>query len=111
MLSDADLAWMRQNTEELISDHQVEIVIRRKTESGEETLPAQAVRVERLRAVAIKRDGDHTEESRARIVVVGSTTLDIQKNDRFNALGGLFRVTFVRPNTQVDTQAEAELIK
>ena len=44
-------------------------------------------------------------------LVVGLPGLDIQKDDRFNALGGLFRVTFVRPNLQVDTQAEAELIK
>jgi hypothetical protein len=103
---------MQQNTEQVISDHQVDIVIRRKDGGGNETtLDAQSVRVERTRSVSMKRDGANTEESRTRIVVVGSPSLDIQKDDRFNALGGLFRVTFVRPNTQADRQAEAELIK
>lgn len=112
MLNAADLAWMRQNTLEVMSDHQVSIVIRRgETPSTQQTLSAQSVRVERMGTGASKKDGAHSEESRTRILVVGGIDLNIAVNDRFNTLGGLYRVVFIRPNTQVDTQAEAELIE
>jgi hypothetical protein len=108
MLSDADFAWMRANTAEVMSDHLATITIRR----GSTTLPAQDVRVERLgQGSSMKVDRTHSEESRTRILVVGEVGLDIQKDDRFNWDGHLYRVLFLRPNTQVDTQAEAELIE
>ncbi len=107
MLNANDLAEMKASIEEVMTDHMVSILIRR----GEDELPAQNVRVERARSQSMRKEGEASEESRSRILVIGSTELDIQKDDRFNALDGLYRVTFVRPNRQVSIQAEAELIK
>ena len=109
MLSDADFAWMQANTAEVMSDHLATIDIRR--EKGTPPGP-QDVRVERSGgASSMKIDRTHSEESRTRILVVGEVGLDIQKDDRFNWDGHLYRVLFLRPNTQVDVQAEAELIE
>ncbi len=107
MLNMSDLEQMRATTAAVMSDHQVSITIRR----NDDTLAPQDVRVERARSQSMRKDGKASEESRTRILVVGATDLDIQKDDRFNALNGLYRVTFVRPNRQIDTQAEAELIE
>ena len=45
------------------------------------------------------------------VVILGDTTLDMAKEDRFTWQGDLYRVKFVRPNRQVCTQAEAEVIQ
>lgn len=108
MLSAADLAQMQADTLEIIEDNEVSIAIRR----GSSTLATQIVRVERIgRSRSRKVQGAASEESRVDILVVGETDLDIAKDDRFTIGGDLYQVTFVLPNRQVDTQAEAEMVR
>ncbi len=109
MLTAADLAKMKADVAALIGDNDVSLVLRRDVSGTTTTLAAQTVRVERTRSRGRQMNGEKSEEARAQIVVVGDTTLDIQKDDRFTLNGRLYRVTFIRPNTQISVQAEAEL--
>src|SRR5688572_1659088 len=108
MLTADDFARMRADMAEIIGDNQASIVIRR----GSETLAAQTVRVERAgRALGRRVQSGNSEETRGNIIVGGAVGLDIQKDDRFTHNGQAYRVTFVRPNTQMGVQAEAELMQ
>ena len=108
MLRPADLLRMQADRDQIIGDNSATITIRR----GSATLPAQVVRVERSGgARGRKVERPSSEESRGQITVFGTLALDIQKDDRFNYQSQLYRVQFVRPNTQQGIQAEAELIE
>ena len=107
MLTLADIQRMKADIAAVMGDNEVSITIRR----GPTTLAEQTVRIERTRSRARQLNGDKSEEARTQIVVMGDTTLDIQKDDRFTYNGGLYRVSFLRPNTQISVQAEAELIE
>ncbi len=109
MLTPADIAKMEADVAGLIDDNSVSIVLRRDVNGVSTTLDAQTVRVERTRSRGRQMNSNGSEEARGQIVVVGDTTLDIQKDDRFTLTGRLYRVTFIRPNTQICVQAEAEL--
>lgn len=108
MLSAADLARMAAEMAAIRADNEVSITLVR----AGSPLSAQSVRIERTGSGSgnrVTRPG--MEETRSGVVIAGSTTLDIQKDDRFSYGGLDYRVTFVRPNRQVDTQAEAELLQ
>ena len=111
MLTAADIARMQADVATLIGDNTASIVIRRDSGGSSTELAAQTVRIERTRSRARQLNSIKSEEGRTQIVVVGDTTLDIQKDDRFTYDGNLYRVSFVRPNTQINVQAEAELIE
>ena len=106
MLSAADWAAMTADLAAVRGDNPVSIVIRR----GETSLAAQTVRVARTGSTG-RTGGDHSEEFRARVVVMGAPTLDIQVEDRFTVSGVLYRVTMVRPNRKAATMADAELVE
>lgn len=106
MLTAADFARQQADMAEIIGDNETSIVIRR----GTTTLAAQTVRIERAgRALGRRVQSGQAEETRGNIIVGGEVGLDIQKDDRFTYNEQLYRVTFVRPNTQMGVQAEAEL--
>ena len=108
MIGDDDIAQMQQTLEQMRRDHEVEITIRR----GSTTLAPQPVRIARLGGQALTIDTLGGKEFRARVVVVGSTTLDIRPDDRFNDENGhLYRVIFVRPNRRAAVIAEAEMVE
>lgn len=108
MLDAGDLLKMRADLAEIIGDNSSSIVLLRHGA----TRPAQTVRVEqRGRQGSRRLETPSAEESRSSIVVAGDTTLDIQKDDTFTLNGQLYRVVFVRPNTQMGVQAEAELVQ
>jgi hypothetical protein len=107
MLSGAEIARIKSEIGRLIGGNQTSIAIRR----GSTTLPTQNVRIERKAGGSREVKSPGGEESRAAIVVLGGITLDIQKDDRFTYNEQLYRVLFVRPNKQVCTQAEAELVE
>ena len=111
LLTLADIERMRADTLAVRSDNQTSITIRRDVGGSTTTLDPQTVRIERTRSRARQLNGDKSEEARTQIVVMGDTTLDIQKDDRFTYNGDLYRVSFLRPNTQISVQAEAELIE
>jgi hypothetical protein len=52
-----------------------------------------------------------SQEARGKVIVVGSTTLNIQVDDRFNVDGRLYQVVIVRPNRKAATVAEADLVE
>jgi len=97
----ADMAAVREENE-------ISITIRR----GDVTLDAQDVRVARRRGQGRQSQGDRTQESRGRVVVMGGTSLDVQPEDRFSDDAGvLYRVVLVRPNRRAAVIAEAEVIQ
>lgn len=101
-----DLELMHDDLMAVRDDRSASIVIRR----GDTTLGAQTVRIARLSSGGL-RDTDVSEETRAKVVVLGDTGLDIQIADRFTDQGVLYRVTFVRPNRRVAVMAECEAIE
>ncbi|MCP4426760.1 MAG: hypothetical protein GY803_19890 [Chloroflexi bacterium] len=108
MLNAIDLAKMKADLSDVISDNSASIVIRR----GETTLAAQTVRVERGGiGRSNKRDAAHAEQTESRITVAGGVDLDIALGDRFNAHGFLYEATAVHPNTQMGKLAEAILVQ
>ncbi len=110
LLGAGDFTDMMADIAEVISDHPQSIVLRRGDNPTVE-LAAQTVRIERKRTGSRQVESPNSEETRASIVIIGDTSLDIQIGDRFNAFGNLCRVRFVSPNQQIDTQAEADIIQ
>lgn len=103
-----DLTSIKNDVAAIIAENSTSIVIRR----GSGTLAAQTVRVERRDAgTSARRLESFSEEQITVVLVLGSTTLDIQKDDRFTYQGNLYRVLSVRPNRQVSIQAEAIMIE
>jgi hypothetical protein len=82
------------------------IVLRR----GETSLPAQDFRVERLSKNRQVR-GDASRERQADGVLMGAVDADVAVDDRFNADGLLWRISFVQPNRSVATIAEVQVIQ
>lgn len=108
ILDAGDIAQIAADLARIREDNEVTIQIRR--DSGTAPGP-QTVRIERRRSqFAVARQDTGTEETVTDVIVTGPTTLDIAKEDRFNYAGELYRVTAVRPNRQVDTQAEAQRV-
>ena len=106
MISADDLTQMQADLALTRTDNAVSIVIRR----GATTLSAQTVRVVKSGGAG-KGDSGQAEETHGGVVVLGTTSLNIQVEDRFNTGGLLYRVTFVDPNRLVATTAEAELVE
>lgn len=77
---------------------------------GNTTVNAQPMRLERLS----KSQQWHSEASRERRAdgtLLGASNLDIAVDDRFNADGLLWRVSFIQPNRQYMTIAEVQVIQ
>ena len=106
-LSPDDLTKIQAEIAGLRGDNEVQIEIRRFTS----ILPAQTVRIERRRVPSRSIASPGGEEVRGQVIVLGAVDLDIEKDDRFTHNDVLYRVLFVRPNRQVCTQAEAEVIQ
>ena len=108
ILSADDLLRMAATITAIRGDNETTIQIRR--DNGTPPGP-QTVRVERRNSISTDRQDGHSEETMTDVVILGDTTLDMAKEDRFTWQGDLYRVKFVRPNRQVCTQAEAEVIQ
>jgi hypothetical protein len=108
MLASDDLAQMQSDLADVRADREEAITLRR----GANTLGAQAVRVARLGGQGREADSPGAQQSVGRVVVVGSTTLDIQPGDRFNDENGvLYEVVVVRPNRGAAVIAEAKMVE
>jgi uncharacterized protein YcbX len=107
MFTSADLDEVRKALDEVRADNAVDVVIRR----GAASLPAQNVRVARLREGSRTQVGPQIDESRAPVVVMGSTAFDVQIGDRFTVGGVLYQITFVRPNRRAAVVAEAQAVE
>jgi hypothetical protein len=97
---------MRDEMALVRQDRSFPVVFRR----GETTLDEQDVRIE-----AVGRGGrvqsDAAREARDAVVVFGATDLDVVLEDRFTVDGVLYRIVFIAPNRDVDTQAVAVAIE
>ncbi len=82
------------------------IVLRR----NDANIAAQNFRVERLSKNQQLR-GDASRERRADGVLMGAVDANIAVDDRFNADGLLWRVSFVQPNRSQATIAEVQVIQ
>lgn len=82
------------------------IVLRR----GETSLTAQSFRVERLSKNQQIR-GDASRERRADGILMGAPSANIAVDDRFNADGLLWRVSFIQPNRSQATIAEVQVVE
>lgn len=106
MLDAFDLEQMQTDLLAIRNDNPTSIQLRR---SGA-TLATQTVRITRGRPGRVV-SGVKSAESRADALIVGAVDLDIQIDDRFNAGGNLFAVTFIRPDRREATIAEAQLVQ
>lgn len=107
LLSASDYTQMAADLAEVRGDNEVSVVIRR----GASTLDAQSVRVARIGVVGREAEGTGTQQAEGRVVVLGSTSLEIQPGDRFTVSGVLYEVTFVRPNRTAAVVAEARIVE
>ena len=107
MLTEADLAQMLTDAAEVVDDNDTSITIRR----GGNELDAQSVRLAGAGRAATRRDSEGGQEARGTVIICGSTSLDIDVDDRFTVSGVLYRVTYVRPSRLFGIIAEAQVVE
>lgn len=108
LLNSDDLTQMRADLLEVRGDRQASIVIRR----GETVLAAQKVRIARAgQGQGQERDGQASQESRGRVVVLGEIDFDVAVGDRFTEAGILYVVSFIRPNRDAAVIVEADAVE
>jgi len=106
MLSAADWERMRNEMALVRTDRSVPVEFRR----GDTVLEAQDVRIEAT-GRGSRLQSDAAREARTAVVVFGDSELDVAVDDRFTEAGVLYRVVFIAPNRDVDTQAEAVAVE
>lgn len=84
-----------------------DIAIRR----GEDELTAQPMRVEMAGGRATQLQSAAAREARLPAYALMEPDADIQKDDRFNWNGLLFRVVFIQPNRLAATIAELVVVE
>lgn len=90
------------------ADNAVSLILRR----GSTTLAAQSARIARVGGQGRSVQDGQAAESRSRVVVLFSTTGDVEPGDRFNdGAGMLYEVVLVRPNRLAAVVAEAEMVQ
>lgn len=109
-LTAADLARIEADMTAIRGEWSHSVAFRRVVDGVETTLAAQPVRVAAEGGPSV-RQGQAADETRTGIVLIGSRTLDVRRNDRFNVDGRLYRVTGVHPDNRAFTQARAELVQ
>jgi hypothetical protein len=106
MLSAADWQRMRDEMALVRTDRSVPVEFRR----GDAVLEAQECRIEAT-GRGSRLQSDAAREARTAVVVFGASDLDVAVDDRFTEAGVLYRVVFIAPNRDVDTQAEAVAVE
>ena len=106
MLTSGDWAQMAADLDRVRGDNQVSVAIRR----GSTTLAAQTVRIAGT-GHGQEKQGQAAQQASGPVVVLGSTSLDIQNGDRFTTGGVLYEVVFVRPNRRAGVVAEAKVVE
>ena len=106
MLNDSDFNQIQADLLVIRDDDPVGVIIRR----GANILPMQMARVVKASGASRMRSAN-TAETRAGMIVLGDSALDIAIDDRFTLNGQAYRVTFVRPNRTAATMADAEMVE
>jgi hypothetical protein len=73
--------------------------------------PPQIIRVERARGFSQTVEGEAAVQQQSWATLQGTPTLDVQVGDEFAHGGTRYRVTFIDPNRQVATIADAVAIQ
>jgi hypothetical protein len=107
MLSASDWQRMRDEMAKVRTDRSFDVEFRR----GDVTLDAQEVRIEAMPTRGFRLQSDAARAANRAVVVFGATDLDVAIDDRFTLDGILYRIVFISPNRDVDTQAEAIAIE
>lgn len=90
------------------NDNSVSITIRR----GATTLSAQTVRIAGAGAASGGTvDPGGLQQAVGRVLVLGTTSLNIQAGDRFTSGGNLYEVVIVQQNKRAAVVAEAKLVQ
>jgi hypothetical protein len=106
MMSAGDWLRMRAEMELVRQDRSVPVEFRR----ADAVLDPQDVRIEAT-GRGSRLQSDAAREARTAVVVFGDTDLDVAVDDRFTVAGVLYRIVFIAPNRDVDTQAEAVAVE
>ena len=105
-MDSADLATMAADIQEMVDDDPVSIEIVR----GEETLVAQTVTFIKSRSQAREYASPAGETVQSDLSILGNTSLDIQRGDRFVIDSIAYEVIFVDPDQSFQTLAEARIL-
>jgi len=109
MLNSDDLAAMKATVADIIDDQEATIYIKRA--SGEVDDPgAQNVRLVGLGQRPYERTTIGGNVVQIACLVVGETTLDIERGDKFQAGGQWYEVVELRPGEDVKVVAECRLV-
>ncbi len=107
MLTSNDRAQMSADLQTIRDDRPVSIAIRRDGA----TLPPQTVRIARGGNIqAGTTDMEGLQAAVGAVIVVGTTSLDIQPSDKFTVGGALYEVIAIHPNREHGTQAQARQV-
>ena len=92
---------------EVRSENASSITLRR----GSTTLAAQSVRIAQAGRQAARLATGELEAAVLEMTILGSTTLDIQAEDRFTVNGVLYEVTVVAGNERAGVRARARMVQ
>lgn len=92
---------------EVRNENATNITLRR----GSTTLAAQSVRIAQAGRQAARLATGELEAAVFEMTILGSTTLDIQAEDRFTANGVLYEVTAVAGNERAGVRARARMVQ
>jgi hypothetical protein len=106
LLSEAEIEAMQADVELVISANPTSVALRR----GDADIDAQDVLLASAKSSGREVRSDVGEEMRQRVLILGTVSLDIARDDRFNVGGRLYRVTKVKPDYPTCIQAEAEAV-
>jgi hypothetical protein len=106
MIGINDRSQMQSDLNEVRGDREESVALRR----GANTLAEQSVRIARVRQ-GLRSSSGQGGERRADVILLGDVTFDAQVDDRFTSAGVLYRVSFIRPNTDAAVIAEAVAVQ
>lgn len=102
-----DKNFLRATLDEARANRAIEVELRR----GTTTLPPQSVRFVRLGGQVNQAEGAAASEKHQRGLFLGAPGLEIQVEDRATIDGVLYRVSFVRPEREIQTTAELVVVE
>jgi hypothetical protein len=107
MLSARDWLWMQEQAAKVRTDRSFDIELRR----GSTVIAAQEARIEAVFQRGYRMQSEAARESRQAVIVFGDMSMDVQIDDRFTLDDVIYRIVFVDPNRDIDTQAEAVAVE
>lgn len=107
MMNANDWLRMKEEMAAVRTDRSVPVAFRR----GDAVLDEQEVRIEAMPTRSFRLQSDAARAANRAVVIFGDCELDVAIDDRFTEADVLYRVVFIAPNRDVDTQAEAVAVE